>query len=105
MTASRLGQRSVPQAADVIVSEGELLPTALSSTGRAINGVPTRRLDLKTLSHVRKEQALVYRLVRSGEVSTSDGSRLVYMLGQLARTILDAELEQRLRRLEAINGE
>ena len=63
--------------------------------------VPTPRLDLKTLENIRVEMAKVYRAVKKGEIQTQEGTRLVYMLAQIGKIIEVAEIETRLKVLEA----
>lgn len=91
MTGTGSKPRLVPVSADLVVTEGELLPV-------------TRRLDLKKMIQVRREMALTYREVRNGSVSTTDGAKLIFMLAQIGKMIQDAELERRLRALEGRNG-
>lgn len=74
--------------------EGELLPT------------PRRRMDLKTLKQVRTEMARVYREVRNGQMYSTEGARLVFMLAQIGKMVELSELEKRIEHLEALsNGE
>jgi hypothetical protein len=62
-----------------------------------------RRVDLNSLQRCRSEMAHVYRAVRSGELDSQEGSRLVYILSQIGRMIESADLEQRLTLLEQRN--
>ena len=64
--------------------------------------VPPVKLD--TLRHVRDEVARVYRECRCGRLPTAEGTRLVFMLGQLRDLILAMDIETRITRLEAKNG-
>jgi len=61
--------------------------------GRGL-GTPGKRIGLRSLQDVQREMARVYRDVRSGGVESSEGSRLVYMLGQLGRIIEQIEQSQ-----------
>jgi hypothetical protein len=62
----------------------------IDSDGESItHGVKRLRLPLNTLRHVRAEQARVYRQVKANELPSEEGSRRVYMLGQIAKTMTD----------------
>lgn len=50
-------------------------------------GQPTPKLHLSSISAVRREMARVYRDTRRGRIPTSEGTRLTYMLRELARTM------------------
>ena len=66
--------------------------------------VPTpyrRRYSLKTLRGIRSEMAATYREMRSGMLESSEGTRYVYVLVQIAKVLEVAELERRLALLEA----
>lgn len=62
---------------------------------------PTPRTDLKTIDDVRVEMAKVYRSVKSGEMDSQHGSRLVYILSQIGRMVESHEIEIRILALEA----
>ena len=73
-------------------SAGELLPL-----------VPTprpRRPSLQTLPEVRREMARVYRDMRHGRIEMQDGTRLTYVLTQIAKVIQVAELDARVEAVE-----
>lgn len=59
-----------------------------------------RRVDLSTLRDVRLEMANVYRKVDRRELESQDGSRLVFMLRQIADVIVNADIEKRVAELE-----
>ena len=44
--------------------------------------------------------ARVYRDMRGGAINTQDGTRLVYVLGEMRKLFEMIELEQRIRALE-----
>lgn len=71
---------------------GELLP--LGATPRP------RRPSLQTLPEVRREMARVYRDMRHGRIETQDGTRLTYVLTQIAKVIQVAELDARVEAVE-----
>ena len=58
------------------------------------------RLPLTTLIHVRDEMARCYRQMRAGDLDSSEGSKRVYVLGQIGKVIEGALLEQRIEALE-----
>lgn len=63
--------------------------------------IPTRRKpQLTSLDGVHVEMARVYREMESGKRDTQDGSRLVYVLGQLAHLLELTKIERRLILLE-----
>ena len=57
---------------------------------------PPRVGPLNTMTRVREEMARVYKQARRGELSTSDASRLTFILSAIARLIEGSDLEQRL---------
>lgn len=59
-----------------------------------------RRIRLETVDYVRVEMARVYRDVRTGKVAPDLGTKLVYILTQIARVTDPAALERRLVALE-----
>lgn len=75
--------------------------TAATIDGQSGEVDPTpRRIDLKTLDHVKVEMARVYREMRFKKLESQDGTRLVYVLGQIGKIIELAEIERRLIDLE-----
>jgi hypothetical protein len=63
--------------------------------------LPTRRkADLKTLEGVRREMARVYRAMEEGKRETQEGSRLTYVLTQIAKVLEFTEIERRISALE-----
>lgn len=59
-----------------------------------------RRPQLSTLEGVRVEMARVYLEMKENRRDTQDGSRLVYVLTQIARVLELTEIERRLVALE-----
>lgn len=59
-----------------------------------------RRIRLETADQVRVEMARVYRDVRAGKLAADLGTKLIYMLTQVARVTDPAALERRLIALE-----
>ncbi|MGH8274897.1 MAG: hypothetical protein ACRES9_11725 [Gammaproteobacteria bacterium] len=74
-------------------------PLSLVPGGKSKTPTP-RRYRLAHLRGVQREAARVYRLVASGQLESSEGSRLIYMLDRIGRLTVDACLEDRLSRLE-----
>ncbi|MBZ0145041.1 MAG: hypothetical protein K8F56_15825 [Rhodocyclaceae bacterium] len=69
--------------------------------GATLKVLPTpRRIDLATLEQVRQEMARVYRDMRAGSIESQDGTRLVYVLAQLAKLHESTEVAKRLESLE-----
>ena len=71
--------------------------------GSTLTILPTpvrRRPQLDRLEGVRVEMSRVYREMEGGNRDTQDGSRLVYVLSQIAKVLELTEIERRLIRLE-----
>lgn len=64
---------------------------------------PPKGMNLHNLDAVRREMARVYRDMRSGKIATQDGSRLVYVLGELGKMFTLCDLENRLQALERMS--
>jgi hypothetical protein len=56
---------------------------------------------LATLQQVRREMSRVYRDARNGKITTSNGSRLTFMLLSIAKLLEPAAIEQRVDEIEA----
>ena len=61
--------------------------------------VPSRSVLLKTMEQVRLEMAKVYRSMKTGAIESQHGSRPVFVLAQIGRTIESSDMEKRLRQL------
>lgn len=71
----------------------------------AATGMPDphpREIKLKTANDVRLEMAKVYREMRHGKIETGEGSKLVYVLVQIAKVIETSEIEARMESLERV---
>lgn len=71
--------------------------------GATLTLLPTprrRKAQLDRLEGVRVEMARVYRSVESGQRDSQEGTRLVYMLTQIAKVLELTEIERRLEQLE-----
>jgi len=76
-------------------------PQTIDGATFALVPTPTRRKpQLTNLDGVRVEMARVYREMESGKRDSQDGSRLVYVLTQIAKVLVLTEVEVRLRALE-----
>lgn len=62
------------------------------------------RINLSSLEDVRLEMAKVYRDMRAGRIESGDGSRLVFVLAQLAKLHEMVEVASRLAALERALG-
>lgn len=78
-------------------------PTTIDGT--TLLPVPTPPINLHDLEAVRREMARVYRDMRGRKIDTQDGTRLVYVLGQIAKVHEIAVLEKRLTDLEKLTHE
>lgn len=78
-------------------------PTTIDGT--TLLPVPTPPINLHDLEAVRREMARVYRDMRGRKIDTHDGTRLVYVLGQIAKVHEIAVLEKRLTDLEKLTHE
>lgn len=76
-----------------VISESKPSVTVDGRTGRP-EGTP-KQIKLKTPEDVRLEMSRVYRDARLGRIDSQEGSRLIYMLGQLSKTITEAQPAQK----------
>lgn len=74
-------------------------PVTVDNTSGRLDPTPAK-IDLKTIDDVRLEMAKVYRAMKGGKIETSDGTKLVYVLGQIGKMIEVHDIEQRLTLLE-----
>lgn len=75
--------------------------------GATLALVPTprrRKAQLDRLDGVRVEMSRVYREMESGRRDSQDGSRLVYVLTQIAKVLELTEIERRMAALEERHG-
>lgn len=63
-------------------------------------GSKAKRLNLATVDDVRAEMARVYREMRYGDMPLEAGTKLTFVLGQLARVTEVTSVEHRMRDLE-----
>lgn len=61
---------------------------------------PMARLRLNTLSDLAKEHRKLYREARGGVISTSEATKLAYLLSTLANLMNATDIEARLAALE-----
>jgi hypothetical protein len=74
-------------------------PVTVENASGKVVATP-KKIDLSTINDVRLEMASVYRGMRNGSIETSDGSRLVYVLGQIGKMIELHEIVLRVNKLE-----
>lgn len=67
--------------------------------------VPTPALNLHDLEAVRREMARVYRAMKARTLDTQDGTRLVYVLTQIAKLHEAVDIARRLDELERLTDE
>ena len=79
------------------------IKTPITIDSKSGNVLPTRtkKIDLATIDDVRLEMASVYRGMKSGSIETSDGTKLVYVLGAIGKAIEVHDIEKRIELLEA----
>ncbi len=70
----------------------------------ALIPTPSSVGSLNDLRGIRREMIKVYRATRRGDLDTRDAARLVFVLREIARTITEGELEERLIALEEEMG-
>ena len=63
-------------------ASGDILPT------------PTKKIDLASINDVRLEMASVYRGMKSGSIETSEGTKMAYVLSQVAKLITEKQNKQ-----------
>ena len=64
--------------------------------GGAVRLTPTPRINLHDLDAVRREMTRVYKGMRTREIPTQEGTRLVYVLGEIRKMFEICELEKRI---------
>ncbi len=57
-------------------------------------------IPLKTDLDVRREQSRVYREARGGQMDKADAAKLIWMLGEIRKSIETQDIEGRLASLE-----
>ena len=75
-------------------------PVTVDNSSGRLDPTPVK-IDLKTIDDERLEMAKVYRAMKGGNIETSDGTKLVYVLGQIGKMIEAHDIEQRLSVLES----
>jgi len=83
--------------------KGPLNSTVHRPQDQLLSGVsllPAPHLNLSNLDGIRREMAKVYKDMRRGSVPSQDGTRLVYVLGELRKVFEACELEKRIEALE-----
>lgn len=80
-------------AAALETAEFELVPTPSV----------TRSISLRNIDEVKHQMQKVFRDMRAGRIDTQDGTRLVYVLTQIAKLHESADLARRLDKLEELS--
>ena len=83
-----MNKADIKQPVTVDNKSGKVLPTP-------------KGIKLKTIDDVRVEMASVYRGMKGGTIESSDGTKLVYVLGQIGKMIESHDIEKRIELLEA----
>ena len=78
-----------------------------AATGQPVPTPPAaaKSISLHSLEALKREMGKVYRDMRQGRIDTQDGTRLVYVLSQMAKVHEIAVLEKRLTDLERLANE
>ena len=63
--------------------------------------IPTPKIDLRDAHAIRRELGSVYRDMRSGRITSQDGTRLAYVLDLMRKAYETAVLEDRVITLES----
>lgn len=86
------------------MSDGET-KTPLVIDGETLTPDPpppaAHEIPLRTALDVRREQSKVYREARGGKMDRADAAKLIWMLGEIRKSIETYEIEKRLSELEA----
>ena len=75
-------------------------PMTVDNASGDVLPIPSKKIDLANINDVRLEMANVYRSMKSGSIEAGDGSRLVYVLGQIGKMIELYDIERRINQLE-----
>lgn len=79
--------------------------TPVSVTRREAAVLPTPpNIGLKSIDDVRLEMAKVYREMRRGDIESSNGTKLVYVLSQIGRIIETNQVAERIAAIERTIG-
>jgi hypothetical protein len=78
----------------------EIQPATID--GATLTVVPIPTIHLKTADDIRLEMARVYREMRTARIAMEDGTKLVYVLGQLCRIIEVSEVQKRIEAVERV---
>ena len=75
---------------------------------RRLTVVPTplrrRAIDLASLADVRREMCRIYRDMRFNRINSQEGTRMTYVLSQIAKTIELGQLQVRVEALQRALG-
>lgn len=92
------GGRSARPSSSLMASDAENFAVIDGRTGEP--DARPAKVNLSSLDDVRLEMSKVYRAMKSGEIECQNGTRLVYVLGQIAKLHEITEVAARLAALE-----
>jgi hypothetical protein len=93
--AGTVGEDAVSQ----IPSSGKVEIEVIAAASNSV--IPTPKIDLRDAHAIRRELGSVYRDMRSGRITSQDGTRLAYVLDLMRKAYETAVLEDRVITLEA----
>ncbi len=82
-----------------ILSSGKVEIEVIEAASNSV--IPTPKIDLRDAHAIRRELGSVYRDMRSGRITSQDGTRLAYVLDLMRKAYETAVLEDRVITLEA----
>lgn len=74
-------------------------PITIDNSSGRLDPIPSK-IDLKSIDDIRLEMAKVYRGMKGGMIEMSDGTKLVYVLGQIGKMIEIHDIEKRINLIE-----
>jgi hypothetical protein len=80
--------------------EAQVVETTEVDSSNVVSLRRCRGPELADLDSVRREMSRVYRECRRKKIRPEDGSRFVFMLGQIAKVLEVVQIERRLDALE-----
>jgi hypothetical protein len=75
-------------------------PQVYDETGKNLTPPPPAKIDLHDANAIRREMASVYRDMRNGKLETGEGTKLVYVLDMLRKSLETCELQKNLELLK-----
>ena len=81
-----------------LISGGKVEMEVIEAASDSV--IPTPKIDLRDAHAIRRELGSVYRDMRSGRITSQDGTRLAYVLDLMRKAYETAVLEDRVITLE-----